>query len=99
MTTFSQSVIAYEKAVLSNQAVYRLTPTSLRLSTLSSASLERGRGKNIFFAPFSFILNLFSYPLSAEGEERVDKRSDVGVSRHISFICYAAKAKSLKSLI
>ena len=33
---------AHEAVVSSNQAVYRLTPASLRLPTLSSASPERG---------------------------------------------------------
>jgi len=37
-------------------------------TSLSTASSKRG--KNYFF-----------HPLSAAGEERVDKRSDVGVSR------------------
>jgi hypothetical protein len=61
------SVIAYETAESSNQAIYRLSPTSRRLSTLSSASLERGY-RNFFFYPFP-------YPLSAAGEERVVQRS------------------------
>jgi uncharacterized membrane protein YciS (DUF1049 family) len=58
---------------------YLLTPTSLRLSTLSSASLERGLENllSYFFYPLSF----FKSPLSAEGEERVVQRSVDRVSQ------------------
>jgi hypothetical protein len=51
------------------------SPDFATLVTLSSASGKEGRLKK---------QNAVFYPLSAEGEERVDQRSVVGVSQYAS---------------